>query len=737
MCRLSLLAFVTLTAWSSTSAQTLPPKAPGLRTDPELEPAKTPSAEEIFFIEPDLPALRPAVPSGRIPLPAPASPSKPHPAAPPPKPEPPAPEKRAEISTPLPPKSKPAPAPTPAPSEPVQLAPSKELPSTIQASIKTPLLLVDHQGAGTVASADLSWSPLSSKGNGPMRLSISCDTPGAGKSNVEAALWTAALAASWQSGGQVRSGEIKAKIGYPFTGASGNAAFALAILSLWKGHSWPASTALSAAVLPDGTLAPVGHLDAKIEAARLAGIRRIFIASSQSRHRDRTGFRLGDPVKASRKMGVDLIPADNLDDILELAQGRVGSDTASSNSLPSYPPQLAQSLSESTAALLDAFEKVRREEAVAAAKSRPAARAALENAERLAEDAQRALREQMPFAAWQQASEASAALDAVKRLAQVGVIDEAACLKWLDSSVKLRRVLRADAFSASQTQAGLGHAVLMSVDAARFLRLNARLLRAELLLRDTMERLSKANPDELKKGSGERDFHALTLLHAAFVAQAARQQPKVAEIVTLPPAPASPDAPLARSWASAMTQGQLAQAEFFRTSATQALPVTRESLLRDDGLTLLLDLSRLASLQLGRARASTSTGARPPEVDKDNPIPRDLPASVEALYWITPFTEAAALDTAYFLLGATRDEDGQLRLSNDQVLEELILQAYASARKAASKLTTTSYAIPIALLMESASWEERQRDPQPRIHALRDLWKITLTARFVATLSSL
>jgi hypothetical protein len=174
-----------------------------------------------------------------------------------------------------------------------------------------PLVIARQSDGGVeVRKVGLKWNPSPAASPEAVRISVQRQE-GDGWQVVESQAWIAAFSAAfvWQTPWQGAAWEIDHAPASD--GSAVNAALAVAMIASASGTPFPADTVVIADLSPDGSLAPVPHMAARIEAAGAAGLKRIVIPAVERFEADSDGQRI-DLAELAAKHGLACLPAATL-----------------------------------------------------------------------------------------------------------------------------------------------------------------------------------------------------------------------------------------------------------------------------------------------------------------------------------------------------------------------------------------------------------------------------------------
>jgi len=168
----------------------------------------------------------------------------------------------------------------------------------------------------------------------PLTVSVEEDTPSGVGNTMRSSAWLAAVVAGMQSNDTMTGVRVNLRVPGTWTGPSAGGMICLAILSALEGRKLPADFAFTGAILPDGTIGPVGGLIEKLHAAKRNGISRVFIPShlrfeSDSRTKDPLDLRA-----LATQLDLEVIPVENIDQTYRLIHG------LSPSLLPEFNPSV-------------------------------------------------------------------------------------------------------------------------------------------------------------------------------------------------------------------------------------------------------------------------------------------------------------------------------------------------------------------------------------------------------------
>jgi len=244
-------------------------------------------------------------------------------------------------------------------------AAAKESPLTLVAlrqpfQTTVPLVIARQSDGGVeVRKVGLKWNPSPAASPEAVRISVH-GQDGDGWQVVESQAWIAAFSAAfvWQTPWQGAAWEIDHA---PVSdGSAVNAALAVAMIASASGTPFPADTAVIADLSPDGSLAPVPHMAARIEAAGTAGLKRIVIPAVERFEATPDGERI-DLAELAAKHGLTLLPAATLAEAAgKILGSRIAPDPQAGEASP-LDPAVYKQLDGECQAILAGLEKEKAE----------------------------------------------------------------------------------------------------------------------------------------------------------------------------------------------------------------------------------------------------------------------------------------------------------------------------------------------------------------------------------------
>lgn len=183
-------------------------------------------------------------------------------------------------------------------------------------------------------------------GTAPLTVAVVEDFPGGAGESIRASIWQAAMVAALHRLDPLSGVRITLDVAGAADGPSGGAAVCLAILSALDGRDFPADTAVTGAIMPDGTIGGVGGIAVKLRAAARGNIRRVFIPPYLRFETELNGNEV-DLKRLAAELKIELVPVENIAQAYSALHGL--------EALPSGGPDLAMpALSDATEEALKA-----------------------------------------------------------------------------------------------------------------------------------------------------------------------------------------------------------------------------------------------------------------------------------------------------------------------------------------------------------------------------------------------
>lgn len=145
----------------------------------------------------------------------------------------------------------------------------------------------------------------------PLTVAVVEDVPGGAGESIRASIWQAAMVAALHRLDPLSGVRITLDVAGAADGPSGGAAICLAILSALDGRDFPADTAVTGAIMPDGTIGGVGGIAIKLRAAARGNIRRVFIPPYLRFETEPNGNEL-DLKRLAAELKIELVPVENI-----------------------------------------------------------------------------------------------------------------------------------------------------------------------------------------------------------------------------------------------------------------------------------------------------------------------------------------------------------------------------------------------------------------------------------------
>ena len=627
-------------------------------------------------------------------------------------------------------------------------------------STTVPIIAAAKDGdALAVTPVTLKWNP-SADSSDLVRISVegAPTDPGAQIFQSQASIAALSAAFAWQTPWQGAAWEI-GKV--PLSdGSAVNAPLAVAMIASAAGVAYPADTAVIADLNPDGSLAPVPQMSARIDAAARAGLKKIVIASVQPF--EWVDGKEVDLTLKARSLGLTCVTAKTLAEASSLVLGRPlpSVPTLADDSAPALAPALYQSLESDCNTQLALLEKNR-----AAWPVTPAQQAALPLWQKSLwsealihfQNGVSLLRAKKVYAARGELGETVAEVAALTSLA-----DDSPPVAALTIQAKgLIAEYTAALAKVSDHQEELQNGLVAAEMADWANGIVASLEGAQNLVYQTSGAQSQALPEQRKLAQIEL---------AVAVRKAEAQRDRIASFAalrdTLIAGNTVPVYDRAGLWLPELIPAHLALGESFVLRLQKADASLADSLIYDPALTaqtrLLRDRkaawdARENVRQIAAADSATAANAasplqnvgftpgaayQPPRASAQEPKPKTAAAlsdTEQTLRWVNDYTEMALLYDRYFQFGGSfHPRDMEWTVEDRAVLNAMLANADLAARQgiqaAASTGVDTSM---LAMVYERASALRDSPLDSSRMEALRQLWRCNLLGNTAWQLASI
>jgi hypothetical protein len=222
--------------------------------------------------------------------------------------------------------------------------------SNIETEQPIPLASLDPDGkTAKCTNVRLHWVSQPDVGPNDDATSFTIDLPAENPAEpiFLAQLWNASLASAlaWQ---QPWEGARWKVLDTPATDGSGlDAPLAVGMIATSARRPYPPKTVVIGSLNPDGSLGPVSHLLARLEAAAHAGMKRAIIPSVQRFDTDENGS-VVNVVRQATDLGLECVPVDDLVTATETVMNDPLPDAAIDAALPKYSNEVSNFIDEYT-----------------------------------------------------------------------------------------------------------------------------------------------------------------------------------------------------------------------------------------------------------------------------------------------------------------------------------------------------------------------------------------------------
>jgi Lon protease-like protein len=181
-------------------------------------------------------------------------------------------------------------------------------------SFKMPTLWCTADGAASGLSRvefSLTREPGSRKS---LTVAIAEDTPSGTGDSLRASVWQACMVAALTRNDDLSGVKLSLTIRGRVDGPSAGAVICLAVLTALDGRDFPADTAMTGTVLPDGTVGRVGGIPHKIKAASRRGVKRVILPAFLRFDRDLATGKDIDLKELAKSLKIEFVQVDDIED---------------------------------------------------------------------------------------------------------------------------------------------------------------------------------------------------------------------------------------------------------------------------------------------------------------------------------------------------------------------------------------------------------------------------------------
>lgn len=157
--------------------------------------------------------------------------------------------------------------------------------------------------------------------NQSLLVAIAEDRPNGVGEQFRAALWSAASTVALERGDPLRGCTLELTVTEAIDGPSAGAMMTLGIMSALDGGALPDDFAFTGSILPNGSVGYVGGVVQKIEAAKAAGKKRVFVPAYYRAEKDLNSGELIDLKEKCRSLGMQMIPVASVQQAYALIHG--------------------------------------------------------------------------------------------------------------------------------------------------------------------------------------------------------------------------------------------------------------------------------------------------------------------------------------------------------------------------------------------------------------------------------
>ena len=148
--------------------------------------------------------------------------------------------------------------------------------------------------------------------NRPLLVAVAEDRPSGVGEQFRAAMWSAASTVALERGSTLRGYKLEVTAEEAIDGPSVGAMMTFAIMNTLDGNRMPTDFAFTGSILPNGSVGYVGGLVQKIEAAKAAGKKRVFVPAYYRAEQDLNTGEMVDLKRKCTELGLEFIPVANI-----------------------------------------------------------------------------------------------------------------------------------------------------------------------------------------------------------------------------------------------------------------------------------------------------------------------------------------------------------------------------------------------------------------------------------------
>lgn len=168
----------------------------------------------------------------------------------------------------------------------------------------------DGKWSGRVIDLELTVSRKSD--NRPLLVAIAEDRPSGVGEQFRAAMWSAASTVALERGDPLRGCKLELTAQDVIDGPSAGAMITFGVMSALDGKTMTNDFAFTGTILPNGSVGYVGGVVQKIEAAKVAGKRRIFVPAYYRAEKDLNTGEIVDLKEKCQSLNLHFIPVSNI-----------------------------------------------------------------------------------------------------------------------------------------------------------------------------------------------------------------------------------------------------------------------------------------------------------------------------------------------------------------------------------------------------------------------------------------
>ena len=168
----------------------------------------------------------------------------------------------------------------------------------------------DGKWSGKLIDLDLTVSR--KPNNRPMLVAIAEDRPSGVGEQFRAAMWSAASAVAFERGDPLRGCKLELTSQEAIDGPSAGAMITFGIMSALDGNVMTNDFAFTGTILPNGSVGYVGGVVQKIEAAKAAGKKRVFVPAYYRAEKDLNTGEVVDLKEKCQTLGLQFVPVSNI-----------------------------------------------------------------------------------------------------------------------------------------------------------------------------------------------------------------------------------------------------------------------------------------------------------------------------------------------------------------------------------------------------------------------------------------